>query len=161
MKKLLILFIAIPIISFGQVTLEEDLKKKIIIEGNVSDVNGMPLAGATIFVKGVSNVIKTNFDGDFSLKAEEGTVLIINCSGFKTKEITIGNRVKITIILEDKVKSKPIKTLTKSDIRKKKREDNKAKRGSQSSKNTEDLDDWLLKSAGRTAKTAIIRNRNN
>ena len=68
MKKLLILFIAIPIISFGQVTLEEDLKKKIIIEGNVSDVNGMPLVGATIFVKGVSNVIKTNFDVFFFLK---------------------------------------------------------------------------------------------
>jgi hypothetical protein len=161
MRKLLLLLVIVPTIAFGQVTLEEGLKKEIVIEGNVSDVNGMPLTGVAILVKGISNLIKTNFDGNFNLKADEGAVLIISCSGFKTKEITVGNQIKMNITLEDEVKSKTIRTLTKSDIRKKRRADNKSRRDAQRGKNVEDLDDWLLKSAGRSVKGAIRKNRNN
>lgn len=161
MKKLLLVFVFAPSISFGQVTLEEGIKKEIVIEGNVSDVNGISLIGVSVFIKGSSNVIKTNFDGDFNLKAEEGAVLIISFSGFKTKEITIENKIKINIILEDEVKSKTIKALSKSDIRKKRRADNKAKRDAQRGKNVDDMDDWLLKAAGRSVKGAIRKNRKN
>ena len=98
MRKLLILFVIVPTIAFGQITLEEGLKNEIIIEGNVSDVNGLPLTGAGILIKGKSNVIKTDFDGNFNLKAEKGTVLVIGFSGFKTKEFTVGNQIKINII---------------------------------------------------------------
>ena len=163
MRKLLLLLVVVPTIVFGQVTLEESLKKEIVIEGNVSDVNGIPLTGVALLVKGISNVIKTNFDGNFNLKAEEGAVLIISYSGFKTKEITVGNQIKINITLEDEVKSEAIRAITKSDIRKKRRADNKARRDSRRGKNvkTLDLKDEMLKAAGRSVKGAIRKNRNN
>ena len=163
MRKLLILFVIVPTIAFGQVTLEEGLKNEIIIEGNVSDVNGLPLTGAGILIKGKSNVIKTDFDGNFNLKAEKGTVLVIGFSGFKTKEFTVGNQIKINIILEGEVKSGKIKALTKSDYRNKRRADNKARRDSQRGKNanTTDLNNEILKAAGRTVKGAIKKNSRN
>ena len=105
MKKLLFLFVVVPFIVFGQVTLEERLENEIIIEGNVSDVHGLPLSGVSILIKGKSNGIKTDFDGNFNLKAEKGTVLVINSAGFKTTEITVGNQIKINIILGDEFKS--------------------------------------------------------
>ncbi|MFL1011496.1 carboxypeptidase-like regulatory domain-containing protein [Flavisericum labens] len=157
MRKLLILFIAFPIIVFGQVNLEEGLKNEIMIEGNVSDVHGLPLTGADILIKGKSNVIKTDFDGNFNLKAEKGTVLVIGSSGFKTKEFTVENQVKVNIILEDEVTSEKTKALTKSDYRKKRRADNKARRDAQREKNTNDIDlnNEILKAVGRSAKGAI------
>ena len=163
MKKLLFLLVIVPTIAFGQVTLEEGLKKEIAIEGNVSDVKGMPLTGVTLLVKGISNVIKTNFDGNFNLKAEEGAVLVITCSGFKTKEITVENQIKINITLEYEVKTETIKALTKSDIRKKRRADNKARRTTQRRKNVDplELEEELLKAAGRSVKGAIRKNRKN
>ena len=123
----------------------------------MSDVNGVPLSGVSLLIKGKSNVIKTDFDGKFNLKAGEGTVLIISCAGFKTKEITLGNQIKINIALVDEVKSENIKALTKSDDKKKRRADNKARRNSRRGKNanTLDLKDEMLKGVGRTVKTAI------
>lgn len=160
---IVLLQLVVPTIALGQETLDMSLKKEIVIEGKVRDVNGMSLTSAAILVKDTSNVIKTNFDGNFNLKAEEGTVLIISCSGFKTKEITVGNQNKINITLEDNVKSETTGALTKSDIRKKKRADNRARRDAQRGKNTnaEGLDDWMLKAAGRSVKGAIRKNRNN
>ena len=163
MKKLLFLLITFPVIVFGQVTLEQGLKNEIIIEGNVTDVYGLPLTGAGILIKGKTNVIKTDFDGNFKLKAENGTVLVIGAAGFKTKEFTVGNQIKINVILEDEVKSEKIKALTKSDYRKKRRADNKARRDAQRGKNVNnaDLNNDLLKAAGRTVKGAIKKNSRN
>lgn len=166
----ILLIFVVPINVVGQVTHEEGLKKEIVIEGNVSDVNGMPLTGVGLLIKDKSNEIKTDFDGNFNLKASEGTVLIISCSGFKTKEITVGNQSIINITLEDEVKSENIRALTKADIRKKRRSDNKARRvdnkarhKAQIGKNVEnsDLGYWLLEATGRSIKGEIRKNRNN
>ncbi|HEY5687427.1 MAG TPA: carboxypeptidase-like regulatory domain-containing protein [Yeosuana sp.] len=163
MRKLLLLLFVLPTIILGQVTMAEGLKKEIIIEGNVRDLNGMPLNDATLLVKGFSNVIKTNFDGNFDLKVNEGAVLIISCAGFKTKEITVGNEININITLEEEVDSKIKRSLTVSEIRKQRREARRKKHDAQSGKNvnTLDLKDEMLKAAGRSVKGAIRRNRNN
>ncbi|MFH6769547.1 carboxypeptidase-like regulatory domain-containing protein [Gaetbulibacter aquiaggeris] len=163
MRKLLVLLFVLPTISLGQVTMVEGLKKEIVIEGNVRDLNGMPLNDATLLVKGLSAVIKTNFDGNFDLKVNEGAVLIISCAGFKTKEITVGNENKINITLEEEVKSKIKRPLTVSEIRKQRREARKEKRDAQRGKNvnTLDLKDEMLKAAGRSVKGAIRKTRNN
>ena len=160
MKKLLILLVVVPTITFGQVTLAA-AEKEIVIRGNVSDMNGMPLTGVAILVKGISKVIKTNFDGNFNLKTKEGALLIVSCPGFKSKEISIGNQIKIDITLEDEVKSETKRALTKSDIRKKRRAEKKAKRQPNYGQNPESLEDWALKAAGRSVIGAIRKNVKN
>jgi len=161
MRILLLLLVFVPTISFGQVAPDESLIKDILIEGNVSDVNGIPLTGVAISEKGKSGVIKTNFDGNFNLKAKEGAVLIVNCSGFKTKEIAVGNQTKIDITLEDDGKSESNRPLTKAEIRKNKREARKAKYSKYSNPEPLDLKEELLKATGRSIKGAIRKKENN
>ncbi|MCH1453818.1 MAG: carboxypeptidase-like regulatory domain-containing protein, partial [Flavobacteriaceae bacterium] len=44
------------------------------IKGTVSDADG-PLPGATILVQGTDNGVTSDFDGNFSIQANEGDVL--------------------------------------------------------------------------------------
>lgn len=60
------------------------------ITGVVSDEQG-PLPGATIVVKGTSNGVTTDFDGNFSIKASEGDVLVVSFVGFQNQEITLSS----------------------------------------------------------------------
>ncbi len=52
------------LLTFGCVTYVQEIKGKVI------DVNGMPLPGANVVVKGKNISTSTDFDGLFSLKAD-------------------------------------------------------------------------------------------
>ena len=58
------------------------------VSGLVSDSDG-PLPGATVIVQGTNNGVSTDFDGNFSIQADEGDVLEISYVGFQTQMITI------------------------------------------------------------------------
>ena len=58
------------------------------VSGLVSDSDG-PLPGATVIVQGTNNGVSTDFDGNFSIQADEGDVLEISYVGFQTQIITI------------------------------------------------------------------------
>ena len=53
------------------------------ISGNVSSEDG-PLPGATVVVKGTENGTSTDFDGNFTIDASDGDVLIVSFIGFDT-----------------------------------------------------------------------------
>lgn len=161
MKKLILLLLFLPVIVFAQVTFEKDSNKEIQIEGNVRDVNGVSLSGVSVLLKGGSNEIKSNFDGNFNLKVEEGDVLIVSYTGFKTKEIPIGNQIKMNITLGEEVTSETKRALTKSDIRKKRQAKKKAKRQRNYRPNPESLDDWAKAAVGRSVLGAIRKNVKN
>ena len=61
-----------------------------IISGNVSDVSG-PLPGVTILKKGTTQGAETDFDGNYSLKAKTGDVLVFSFIGMKTVEKIVGS----------------------------------------------------------------------
>ncbi|MGJ1195560.1 SusC/RagA family TonB-linked outer membrane protein [Sphingobacterium spiritivorum] len=59
------------------------------------------LVGVTVQVKGTANAVKTNNAGEFNIKAEKNSILIISYIGFQKKEITVSNpRVPLNIVLE-------------------------------------------------------------
>ena len=68
------------------------------ISGFVESEDG-PLPGATIIVKGTSNGTNTDFDGNFSIDASQGDILIISFVGFNSQEITINDQDNINILL--------------------------------------------------------------
>ena len=70
-----------------------------IITGNVSDDNSLALPGATVLVKGTSNGVTTDFDGNYSISASVGDVLVFSYVGFDSKSITVGNSSKINVSL--------------------------------------------------------------
>ncbi len=72
------------------------------ISGTVVDPDGIPLAGASIVVKGTTNGAQTDFDGKFSLQvADSDAILQVSYVGFKAKEIPVGNQTQISIVLEE------------------------------------------------------------
>jgi iron complex outermembrane receptor protein len=58
----------------------------------------MPLPGVTIVVKGTTTGTTTDFDGNYSISASNGDVLVFSFVGFTTQEITVsGNVINVTM----------------------------------------------------------------
>ncbi|MGY8946013.1 MAG: SusC/RagA family TonB-linked outer membrane protein [Flavobacteriales bacterium] len=71
----------------------------VTITGNVSDDNSLALPGATVLVEGTSNGVTTDFDGNYSISASVGDVLVFSYVGFDSKSTTVGNSSKINVQL--------------------------------------------------------------
>ncbi len=63
---------------------------------------GDPLAGATVTVKGKNKSTTTDNNGQFSIDAKAGDVLIISFVGYDNQDITVGTDVNIAIKLNVK-----------------------------------------------------------
>src|SRR5690606_34576738 len=80
----------------------ETVVKQIIVNGNIVDVDGTPLPGASIVEKGTTNGTQTDFDGNFSIELEnENTTLVVSYIGFATREIPINGQTTLNIVLEE------------------------------------------------------------
>ncbi|PKA99872.1 TonB-linked SusC/RagA family outer membrane protein [Flavobacteriaceae bacterium MAR_2009_75] len=91
MKKItFVLLVLCTTVSFGQA-----------ISGKVSDNTGEPLPGASIVVSGTSRGTTTNFDGDYSIEASSGDVLIFSYLGMLSQQITVGSSSTIDVRLEE------------------------------------------------------------
>ena len=73
------------------------------IRGVVSDVNGDPLTGVSVFVDGTTLGVSTGIDGDYSLNvpSAKGKTLVFSMIGMATKEVVIGNNTTINVVLEE------------------------------------------------------------
>ncbi len=69
------------------------------VSGNVSDANG-PLPGATVVVKGTATGTTADFDGNYSIEAGSGDVLVFSFVGYNAKEVAVGNQDTINVVLE-------------------------------------------------------------
>ena len=69
------------------------------VSGTVSDSAGVPLPGATVVVDGTSNGVTTDFDGVYSISANEGDVLSISYVGFTTQKVTVGASATLNVTL--------------------------------------------------------------
>lgn len=59
-----------------------------------------PISGASVMVKGTIRTAMTDFDGNFSIRASEGDVLVVSFAGFSKEEVTIGDKNTLTIYLD-------------------------------------------------------------
>jgi TonB-linked SusC/RagA family outer membrane protein len=72
------------------------------VTGIVSDAIG-PLAGANVVVQGTMNGATTNFDGVYSIKANQGDVLVFTYTGMVTKTATVGASNLVNAIMQDDI----------------------------------------------------------
>lgn len=71
------------------------------ITGTVSDNTG-PMPGVNVLVKGTTNGVVTNFDGEFSIENVSDTdVLVFSYIGFVTQEITVGSQNSVNVVLQE------------------------------------------------------------
>ncbi|WP_188652737.1 SusC/RagA family TonB-linked outer membrane protein [Yeosuana aromativorans] len=71
------------------------------ISGTVSDASGLPLPGATVLIKGTTTGTSTDFDGKYSIKANQGATLVFSFVGYTTKEIPVGTSNTINLTLQE------------------------------------------------------------
>ncbi len=91
-KCLVFVFLALNITLFSQIN----------VSGTVtSALDGKPLPGVTISVKGINWGTTTTNDGSFSLTVEKPSgVLLFSFIGFKSQEVEISGRSVVNIVLE-------------------------------------------------------------
>ena len=70
------------------------------ITGTITDAQG-PVIGASVVVKGTSNGVATDFDGNFTLNVSQGQTLVISYIGYLTKEVKIDGRSHYDITLSE------------------------------------------------------------
>lgn len=70
------------------------------ISGTISDETG-PLPGVTVLKKGTTQGTETDFDGNYTIKAKTGDVLVFSFVGMKTTEKTVGTSAKINLVMEN------------------------------------------------------------
>ncbi len=67
------------------------------ITGTVVDETGETVIGATVVEKGTSNGTVTDFDGNFVIKVNPGTMLVVSYIGYEKMEVAAENGMTITL----------------------------------------------------------------
>ena len=75
------------------------------VTGTVTDVNGEPIIGANIRIKGTTTGTITDIDGNFSIKAEPQSVIEVSYIGYLTQETVINNQKSIRFLLKEDTKT--------------------------------------------------------
>lgn len=77
------------------------------VSGEVTDEDGMPLPGVSVFVKNTTNGTVTDFDGHFTLTIPDDpeTTLVFSSLGFKSQEVKAGSQNTFTITMSEDAQS--------------------------------------------------------
>ena len=76
------------------------VQQKKTVTGKVTDAMG-PVIGANVLVKGTSNGVITDIDGNFSLEVEPGATLVFSYIGYTSKEVVVGSQSVINVQLSE------------------------------------------------------------
>lgn len=88
----LLVFVGLPCSGYAQQPSE--------IIGTVQDAtNGSPLPGATILVKGTTSGSVTDLNGNFTIRASQGDVLVFSSMGYLSEEVEITVQTVLNITL--------------------------------------------------------------
>lgn len=83
-------------------TMQFSFAQEKTVTGVVSDELG-PIAGANVVVQGTTRGTTTDFDGNYTIKAKQGEVLVFTYTGKKTSTVTIGAASSYNVTMADDV----------------------------------------------------------
>ena len=75
------------------------------ISGTIIDVEGEPVIGATVSVKGTSTACSSNVDGHYTLKAAEGQTIVVSFIGCHPEEAVVGASNELNFVLRTNVEA--------------------------------------------------------
>ena len=67
--------------------------------GTVLNKTVGPLPGASVIVEGSNRGVTSDFDGNFSIQASEGEVLVVSYVGYADEQVAVGNQDSYSISL--------------------------------------------------------------
>lgn len=91
---MLILILASPV--FGQA-------QRLLRGTVVSAMDGLPVPGVNVLIKGTMNGTVTNMDGVYSINVEENDVLLFSFIGFRSQEVIISDQESLYITMHEDV----------------------------------------------------------
>ncbi len=94
MKRLSFLFVLFAFMCGSAIAQADEVK------GLVTDEQGEPLIGATVFVKGTKRAAITDMDGKFSINVDKGAVLQASYVGFVKTAVTVKGSGDIKIVMK-------------------------------------------------------------
>ena len=84
MKTKFIQILTLSLLMVFQVALAQQ-----VVTGTVTGQDGMPLPGATVVIKGTSTATTSDFDGNYTVAASNGDVLVVSFVGYNAAEATV------------------------------------------------------------------------
>ena len=69
------------------------------VSGTVLNETVGPFPGATVIVEGSNRGVTSDFDGNFSIQASEGEVLVVSYVGYADEQVAVGNQDSYSISL--------------------------------------------------------------
>ena len=68
------------------------------VSGIVTDDTSQPIPGVSVVIKGTTTGTSTDFDGNYTIKANNGDTLVFSYVGYEAQEVTvIGNTLNVTM----------------------------------------------------------------
>ena len=92
MKKILLMSSAMILFAFTAFAQKT-------VTGNISDLDGIPLPGATIIELGTNKGVSSDFDGNFSIDVKENATLLFSYIGYAPNQVEVGDQTMINIQL--------------------------------------------------------------
>lgn len=71
-----------------------------VLTGTVTGTDGQPIPGANVVLQDSNQGTTTDFDGNFSINASSGDVVVVSYIGFATQTIEITNQTTLGVVLE-------------------------------------------------------------
>ncbi|MFD2589068.1 SusC/RagA family TonB-linked outer membrane protein [Croceitalea marina] len=91
------------------------------ISGTITDQNGLPLPGVNIVVEGTANGTQSDFDGNYSINASTGEVLLFTYIGQKAEKRTVGESTVINVQMQEDAQALEEVVVTAQGIKKEKK----------------------------------------
>ncbi len=94
--KIIYALLFIPFLIFAQ---------ERTVSGKVTSSDGVPIPSVNVLIKNTAKGVVTDFDGNFSIAANQNDILVFSYIGMKPKEIVVGTANIINVALEDSAES--------------------------------------------------------
>ncbi len=117
-KLLQVALIMLPMLLLSLLSFGQSIK----VQGTVTDESGTPMAGVNVVVKGTTNGLITDLNGQYQISADSKSTLSFSFIGYKTQDILVSNHKLINVKLipdylqVDEVVVVGYGTMKKSDI---------------------------------------------
>lgn len=71
------------------------------VKGIIKDAKGEPVIGASVVVKGQKQGVVTDIDGNFTLKADPNSTLVVSYIGYQRQEVPVAGKTSLSVIMQD------------------------------------------------------------
>lgn len=90
-----------PQAVFAEVNGVQTVMQSGTVKGQIVDVNGESIIGASVQVKGTGTGVISDINGNFIVNAHSNAILVVSYIGYKTQEISLKGKTTVSVVLQE------------------------------------------------------------